>query len=124
MRTVQIYTLQGLKRVTFAFWTTTGPRMIEASVTIDYGPARELTLESAAEWPPNDDYTEAVFEEIRRSVASLTDKRFGGRFTLERIEFHDVHSSKLAFQLATREAVRSLFSMSQLIEYRDGLYTK
>jgi len=110
-------TIQGLQRVSFDFWTTTGPRQIQAGVTIDYSPASVFEFESRVSWPTGDDYSAAVYQEAQAEIRKHCSESFGGRFILEAIRFHDVGSSESAFRIAVREAVRSLFSMSKIVDY-------
>lgn len=112
-----IRTIRGLQKVSFDFWTTTGPRHIQAGVTIDYSPAAEFVFVAHAIWPEDANYSAAVQEEVRREISLHCAAAFGGRFVLEAIRFHDRGSSERAFRTAAREAVRSLFSMSEIVDY-------
>ena len=115
MKTIR--TIQGLQKVSFDFWTTTGPRHIQAGLTIDYSPAPEFTFKSRAIWPTGGDYSAVIRDEIQREVAVHCSAPFGGLFVLEEIRFNDVGSSERAFRTAARETVRSLFSMSKVVDY-------
>lgn len=105
-----------LKRVFFRYWATTGPRVLQAGIELHSAPSDALILESNATWPEGDDYTQAVFEEIRRMVSQRTTEPFGAKITIEQIEFHQVGSSERIFRIAAREAARSLFTTSEALE--------
>ena len=105
-----------LKRVFFRYWTTTGPRILQAGIELLSSPSDTLIIESKATWPEGDDYSEAISEEIRRVVSERSSGVFGARITIEEIEFHEVGSSERMFRIAAREAARSLFTTSDPLD--------
>jgi hypothetical protein len=87
-------------------------------------PAAEFSFTSVAQWPGSEcDYTMAVLDGILDELFAVDLGHVPARvkFTLERIEWHDVDSSAVAFYHAARGAVREILGRDQYpgnIDYR------
>lgn len=113
------------KRISrFKFTRALGPRGQFAVVHMRGEPATELSFTSLAKWPgPTCDYTEAVLDGILDELFAVDLGHVPARihFTLEKIEWHDVDSSAVAFYYAARGAVREILGRDQHpgnIDYR------
>ena len=108
----------------FKFTRALGPRGQFAVVYLRGEPATEFTFTSVAEWSgPNCDYTIAVLDGILDELFAVDLGHVPARvkFTLERIEWHDVDSCAVAFYRAARGAVREILGRDQYpgnIDYR------
>ena len=99
------------RSIRFEYKRALGPRGAFAVVHLRGEQAAEFAFSSVVEWPvPEDDYTTAVLDgildelfatDVGHVVANV-------RFTLEKIEWHDVDSCAVAFYHAARGAVREL----------------
>ena len=114
-------TLGAIRRVDFQHEWTTGPRWFRAGVRLYFEPYGSLEIRSEAEWPA-DDFSEAVEQTIRETLRELHPATLGGRFVLEAAYArHRRSSTEWAFRTAAREAVRSIYSMSEVVEYSPPL---
>ena len=108
----------------FNFTRALGPRGQFAVVYMRGEPAAEFAFTSVAEWPgPKFDYTLAVLDGILDELFAVDLEHVAARvkFTLEKIEWHDVDSSAVAFYHAARGAVREILGRDQYpgnIDYR------
>ena len=110
-------TLQGYREIEFRHWTTTGPRHIEAGLTIHFTPKKELEIKWDTEWPEEDNYSEIIERTIKEEIMERVSGSFGGEFAIKGIVFHKVGSSAKAFEIVVREMMRSFFSLGKLIDY-------
>jgi hypothetical protein len=104
------------RSVRFKFTRNLGPRGQFAVVHLRGEPAQAFAFSSVAEWPsPEDDYTIAVLDGILDELfaADLGHVAAQVQFTLEKIEWHDVDSSAVAFYHAARGAVREILGRDQ-----------
>jgi hypothetical protein len=101
-----------------------GPRGQFAVVHIRGEPANTFGFASVVEWPsPECDYTAAVLDGILDELFAADLGHVAGKvhFTLEKIEWHDVDSSAVAFYHAARGAVREILGrdwFSDNIDYQ------
>jgi hypothetical protein len=100
----------------FKFTRALGPRGEFAVVYMRGEPAAEFSFTSVAQWPgPKCDYTLAVLDGILDELFAVDLGHVPARvqFTLEKIEWHDVDSSAVAFYHAARGAVREILGRDQ-----------
>ena len=100
----------------FKFTRALGPRGQFAVVQMRGEPAAEFSFTSVAEWPgPKCDYSLAVLDGILDELFAVDLGHVPARvqFTLEKIEWHDVDSSAVAFYHAARGAVREILGRDQ-----------
>jgi hypothetical protein len=109
----------------FRFMRALGPRGQFAVVYLLGEPAEEFGFTSIADWPSSEcDYTTAVLDGILDELFATDLGHIPARvkFTLERIEWHDVDSCAVAFYNAARGAVRDILGRdwySDNIDYSD-----
>jgi hypothetical protein len=112
------------RSVRFKFTRPLGPRGQFAVVYLCGEPAEAFAFTSVAEWPgPGCDYTVAVLDGILDELFAVDLGQVAARvqFTLEKIEWHDVDSSAVAFYHAARGAVREILGSDRFlgnIDYR------
>lgn len=95
----------------FKFARPLGPRGQFAVVYLRGEPATAFAFASVAEWPtPKCDYSNAVLDGILDELfaTDLAHVAANTRFTLERIEWHDVDSCAVAYYYAARGATREI----------------
>jgi hypothetical protein len=100
----------------FKFTRALGPRGQFAVVHLRGEPATAFAFTSVAEWPSSKcDYTAAVLDGILDELFAVDLGQVAARvqFTLEKIEWHDVDSSAVAFYHAARGAVREILGRDQ-----------
>ena len=95
----------------FQFVRHLGPRGQFAAVHIRGKPADTFGFTSLVHWPsPEGDYTNAILDGILDELFATEPGPVAGKIhsTLEKIEWHDVDSSEVAFYHAARGAVREI----------------
>src|SRR5262245_30170627 len=108
----------------FKFTRALGPRGQFAVVYMRGEPASGFSFSSTADWPESRcDYTVAVLDGILDELFATDLGHIPAlvKFTLEKIEWHDVDSSAVAFYHAARGAVREILGSDQYpgnIDYR------
>ena len=108
----------------FKFTRALGARGQFAVVYLRSEPAAEFSFNSVAEWPgPKCNYTLAVLDGILDELFATDLGHVPAlvKFTLEKIEWHDVDSSAVAFYHAARGAVREVLGRDEYpgnIDYR------
>src|SRR5215471_5050893 len=94
--------------VTVSYTRCLGPRFRHGDLTLSSDPAPEYRFESKAKWPEGQNYDavirEAVAEELVRSLGELPN----AKLVLERIGWHEIHSSQDGFRHAAIAAVAAL----------------
>jgi hypothetical protein len=116
--------IREMRTALFQFTRALGLRGQYAVVHMRGEPASEFSFTSVAEWPePRCDYTVAVLDGILDELLAMDLGHVPAlvKFTLEKIEWHDVDSSAVAFYHAARGAVREILGRDQYpgnIDYR------